>query len=193
MARLQPEIRKQELIQIAFRQFLELGYAKTSIRSIVGEADGEIGMFYHHFASKEDIFKEVLETYNQQYILKIENIIRENKNEPFINLIDLLFIDLENSLYEYANMNRGSIDNQMLLVLHHQTLTAIHPLFCDLLRDYIQRQEINTPTKDINLLADFILFGISAIIHDQAETDIKEKENTIKELVSKMLDIPERF
>jgi AcrR family transcriptional regulator len=187
MARLQPEIRKQELIQIAFRQFLELGYAKTSIRSIVGEADGEIGMFYHHFASKEEIFKEVLETYNQHYIQRMENIIRENKNKSFIDLLDKIFVDLENTLYEYANLNRDSIDTQMLIILHHQTLTAIHPLFCDLLTNSIQRQEIYPPTEDINLLADFILYGISAIIHDREEKDIKVKEKAIKELVQKLL------
>jgi AcrR family transcriptional regulator len=43
MARMKPELRKQELLEIAFRQFLQQGYEKHSIRSIVGEADGEIG------------------------------------------------------------------------------------------------------------------------------------------------------
>ena len=55
MSRKQSEMRKQELINIAMRQFIMQGYDKTSIRSIVGEAEGEIGMFYHHFASKEEI------------------------------------------------------------------------------------------------------------------------------------------
>ena len=190
MARLQPEIRKQELIQIAFRQFLELGYAKTSIRSIVGEANGEIGMFYHHFASKEEIFTEVLETYNQQYIQRMENIIRENKNESFLNLMDVIFIDLESALDEYANLNRESLDQQMLLILHHQTLKALQPLFCELITDAMQRREITPPTGDINLLADFILYGISAIIHDESVKEIKAKETAIKELLAKLLDIP---
>ena len=45
MVRKQPEIRRQELLQIATRQFISQGYDKTSIRSIVGEVGGEIGMF----------------------------------------------------------------------------------------------------------------------------------------------------
>lgn len=65
---MQPELRKQELVRIALRQFLQQGYEKTSVRSIVKEANGEIGMFYHHFASKEEIFEAVLEQYNIAYI-----------------------------------------------------------------------------------------------------------------------------
>ena len=63
-----PDIRKQELINIALKQFLEKGYERTSVRSILKEANGEIGMFYHYFESKSEIYEAALEKYNKKYI-----------------------------------------------------------------------------------------------------------------------------
>ena len=122
MARMQPELRKQELLEIAFRQFLRQGYEKTSIRSIVGEVNGEVGMFYHHFASKEEIFNAVLEQYNLTYIGKIGRIISEGKGSTFWELLERIFLDLEYSLDEYAGMNRGAANTQILTMLHQNTL-----------------------------------------------------------------------
>lgn len=189
MARMQPELRKQELIEIAFRQFLQQGYEKTSIRSIVGEANGEIGMFYHHFASKEEIFKTVLEKYNTEYISRIENLIRKEKEGPFIDLLEHIFSDLEGSLYEYGNMHRGKVNTQMLIILHHNTLTSLQPIFCELIQEYINRGEISPPQIETGLLTDFLLFGISAVIHDQGEKSIKVKEKAIKALLGRLLGI----
>ncbi|MBB2183408.1 TetR/AcrR family transcriptional regulator [Lachnospiraceae bacterium MD1] len=188
MARMQPELRKQELIEIAFRQFLQQGYHKTSIRSIVGEAKGEIGMFYHHFSSKEEIFHEVLEQYNKQYINKVKNLIAKENKTPILELMELVFSDLEDSLYEYAHMNRGAVNKQMLTLLHQQTLLTLKPVFCDLLKERILRGEIALPEVDIGLLTDFLLYGISAVLHDQDEKNIKAKEQAIRLLMIKMLE-----
>ena len=70
-----PDVRRQELIGIALKQFLENGYEKTSIRSILKEADGEIGMFYHYFESKKEIYEAALEHYNEKYIAKMTELI----------------------------------------------------------------------------------------------------------------------
>ena len=189
MVRMQSDMRKQELMEIAFRQFLQQGYEKTSIRSIVGEAKGEIGMFYHHFASKEEIFKAVLEQYNAAYISNLESLIKKGREGTFFDLLERILSDLEGSLYEYKNMHCGKVNKQMLTILHENTLIALQPIFCDLIHEYIHRGEISPPEIEIGLLTDFLLFGISAVIHDQREKSIKAKEKAIKELLSRLLDI----
>lgn len=189
MARMRPELRKQELIKIAFKQFLQYGYEKTSVRSIVGSVDGEIGMFYHHFASKEDIFKAVLELYNTTYVRKIEHIISEEKDSSFLDLLDHILSDLDDSLDEYTNMNRGAVNTQVLMTLHQNTLLSLKPIFCKLIYDYIQHGEISPPKTNIGLLTDFLLFGISAVIHDEEEKNIEVKKEAIKALSCSLLGI----
>jgi len=189
MARMQPELRKQELMDIAFRQFLQQGYEKTSIRSIVGEADGEIGMFYHHFASKEEIFHAVLEQYNIVYIKKFEQIMREGKESCFWDLLERVLLLLESALNEYKKMNRGAADAQMLMKLHQNTLMSLKPIFCELVDKRIQRGEISPPQMDVVLLTDFLLFGISAVIHGNDEKSAEDKKEAIKKLLCRVFGI----
>jgi AcrR family transcriptional regulator len=189
MARMQPELRKQELVKIAFRQFLEQGYEKTSIRSIVKEADGEIGMFYHHFSSKEEIFEAVLEQYNIAYIEKIEHIISEGKDSSFWDLMELIFSYMDSSLDEYTKMNHGAANTQVLTMLHQKTLISLRPIFCKLIQDYIQRGEIIPPKTETGLLTDFLLFGISAVIHYNRENDSERKKEALKALIYRLLGI----
>ena len=189
MARMRPELRKQELVEIALRQFLQQGYEKTSIRSIVGEANGEIGMFYHHFASKEEIFNAVLEQYNIAYIGKIKHIINEGKELPFWDLLELIFSYMENSLVEYTKINHGAANKQVLMLLHQKTLISLRPIFCKLIHDYIQRGEILPPKTETGLLTDFLLFGISAVIHYNRENDSEGKKEALKALIYRLLGI----
>ncbi len=187
MARMQPELRKQELVEIAFRQFIHHGYEKTSIRSIVGEANGEIGMFYHYFASKEDIFKAVLEQYNIAYVRKIEKIICEGNGLSLWDLLEHILSDLESSLDEYANMNQGAANTHVLIMLHQNTLISLRPVFCKLIHEYIRRGEISPPKTDIGLLTDFLLFGTSAVVHNNGEKNIETKNEAIKALLCRLL------
>lgn len=48
------------LIRIGRRHFAEFGYAKTSLESIVEEAECTRGALYHHFKNKKDLFLHVL-------------------------------------------------------------------------------------------------------------------------------------
>ena len=51
-----PEVRKQELIEIAAKLFAEKGYEAVSVRDILDVVGGAPGMFYYYFKSKQDIY-----------------------------------------------------------------------------------------------------------------------------------------
>ena len=54
------ERRKRELIQIAYKMFLTLGYENTSVDEIIREANIAKGTFYYYFKSKEQMLEEVI-------------------------------------------------------------------------------------------------------------------------------------
>ncbi|WP_434302893.1 TetR/AcrR family transcriptional regulator [Clostridium botulinum] len=54
-----PEVRKDELLNVAEKLFIEKGYENTSVKDIYAEVNGSFGMFYHHFKSKEEVLEEV--------------------------------------------------------------------------------------------------------------------------------------
>lgn len=54
------ERRKQELLKIAYRMFIQKGYEETSIDEIIAEAHIAKGTYYYHFSSKEATLEEVI-------------------------------------------------------------------------------------------------------------------------------------
>lgn len=55
------ERRKDELIKIAYKKFLENGYEQTSVDEIIEEAHIAKGTYYYYFRSKEQMLEEVIE------------------------------------------------------------------------------------------------------------------------------------
>lgn len=182
-----PEIRKQELTEIALRQFLEKGYEKTSIRSILKEANGEIGMFYHYFQSKKQVYEAALEKYNEDYISKIKEVV----TTPVLSFEEKLrhiFSDLPGSICEYGLMYTKKANPDLLTILHARTLMKLVPLFEELLLIGAREKTLHLPLSDTRQLAEFLLFGASAIIHDHTVADLALKSSHIRSLLDKLLD-----
>jgi len=51
---------RKHIISVASIMFLEKGYYATSIRDIIQTAEISKGAFYHHFASKLDLYKTII-------------------------------------------------------------------------------------------------------------------------------------
>jgi AcrR family transcriptional regulator len=183
-----PDERRQELIEIALKQFIENGYEKTSVRSILQEAGGEIGMFYHYFKSKNEIYEAALEKYNEKYLASFTQI-SNFPNLSFEQKLNQIFTLLANSLSEYGQNHSEKINPEIKTLLHSRTLLKIAPLFEQIIVDGVQNNILNAPIPNLHLLSQFILFGISAVIHDNEVKSMEDKVSHIKALLSKLLGI----
>lgn len=54
------EVRKKELIKIAYDLFITKGYENTSVDDIIASAGIAKGTYYYHFDSKEQMLEEVI-------------------------------------------------------------------------------------------------------------------------------------
>lgn len=189
MARKQPDHRRKELIEIAARQFFTQGYEKTSIRSIVGEAQGEVGMFYHHFSSKDEIFEVVLELFCEAYIQNVKIILQESQTKPFSTLFHEILLALEKTNQQMYVAVTGSYDRQMLQALHHKTLLALKPLICDLVDTLSTQRTLAPPDVAPSLLVSYILFGISAVVHDTSEQDRALRRQAAETITHRILGL----
>jgi AcrR family transcriptional regulator len=54
---------KQHILETAFKLFLQKSYKAITLKDIIRETGLSNGGFYHHFESKEQLFKEVIDHY----------------------------------------------------------------------------------------------------------------------------------
>ncbi|UZN23593.1 TetR family transcriptional regulator [bacterium 3DAC] len=57
------ETTKEKIVKVAMKLFAEKGYSDTSVNTIVREAGVSKGAFFHYWKSKEDLLREMLDTY----------------------------------------------------------------------------------------------------------------------------------
>lgn len=70
---------KNKLLDAANDEFLEKGFDKASIRSIVKKAETTVGNFYNYFESKEMIFAELVD----DVYIKFKAFIADHQDEDF--------------------------------------------------------------------------------------------------------------
>ncbi|MDR1882383.1 MAG: TetR/AcrR family transcriptional regulator [Prevotella sp.] len=54
---------KQHIIETAFLLFMDKSYKAVTLKDIIRETGLSAGAFYHHFESKEQLFKEIIDRY----------------------------------------------------------------------------------------------------------------------------------
>ncbi|MBP0724528.1 TetR family transcriptional regulator [Bacillus sp. RG28] len=71
--------RKEEILEIASRIFIEKGFEETTMTDIVEASQLSRGGVYKYFSSTDEMFKEIVKKYDQQRDVNIEKIIAESE------------------------------------------------------------------------------------------------------------------
>lgn len=95
-----PEVRRQELIDVASALFAEKGYEAVSVRDILNVVDWAPGMFYYYFKSKQDIYIAAMEQYISQRLERKCKII-EDDTIPFDKKLPIFRSMVEEDIQGY--------------------------------------------------------------------------------------------
>lgn len=76
------ERRKQELLKIAYRMFIEKGYENTSIDEIIAEAGIAKGTYYYYFESKEATLEAVIDMMIEEEVGRAKEVLAESLPVP---------------------------------------------------------------------------------------------------------------
>ena len=125
---------REQLLAEAKRQVSELGYAKTTMRSVAGACGLGVGTVYNYFPSKDVLVASFMLEDWQRELLNIEN---ASKSDPcsvlraiydslssFISLYKSLFADAEakrnfnSSHWEYHTVLRSQIAKMVFSVIN---------------------------------------------------------------------------
>ncbi|MDJ0676257.1 MAG: TetR/AcrR family transcriptional regulator [Calothrix sp. MO_167.B42] len=75
---------KEQILNVAERQFAEKGYAGTTLRGVIKEAEVNIAAIHYHFGSKEELFVAVARRVARQMVpAQLQHLAKyQHQNEP---------------------------------------------------------------------------------------------------------------
>jgi AcrR family transcriptional regulator len=63
---------RERIIEAAGRVFARRGYGQASVQDIADEAEISMGALYHHFSSKEELFRAIVEDHMRREVMEYE-------------------------------------------------------------------------------------------------------------------------
>lgn len=189
-----PDERKDELLEIAIKIFMEKGYENTSIKDIYAEANGSIGMFYHHFGSKEEIFEAAMDKYTDLFVEKVAEILL-NKEVPYTERYQMVLYHWMGLVNGCGRVSGTQHDINVFRVLSGKMLSgSINPvkLYID---EGVEKGLVKT--NDSRKSAIVLVYGIFGLINEERNNSHLNNESTlsifngVSKIISLLLDADE--
>ena len=169
-----PELRRQELIDVASALFAERGYEAVSVRDILNVVDGAPGMFYYYFKSKQDIYIAAMEQYITQRLERKCKII-EDETVPFDEKLPIFRSMVEEDIQGYMERFAPQADTSIsdtsykLYDLVHMLGRMVVPYSKFILQD-IRENRLNNrfhiTEENVEAFATFVLYGAWGVIYN---------------------------
>jgi AcrR family transcriptional regulator len=179
-----PEERRKELIGAALKLFCEKGYEQTSIRDILEAVGGEVGMFYHYFESKDEVFRLALEKYMDDFIGEVAALAGSDTSDTVTGLIAAI----SRAILPYKNVWAGKLHWSVASAVHKKTLERLLPY----VEQAVARIMRSSALLEIHDTSVFLLYGISGILHEKPWAEmpqslLQEKLDFIAGLASRLV------
>ena len=170
--------KKDEIIAAATQLFFTVGFEGTSVRKILGVVGGEIGMFYHYFSSKEELFDVVVDRFFRQYALDFEAM-TDTVHSPE-ELVDAFLPSFTKAMDQFR-LVEGSMHWTIRSALHERTLLSLVPAAEKLLKQFGYQGDY-----PLDIAAAKTIASVSAAIHSESFQKMKKTEQ--KKLLLRLLN-----
>ncbi|AHA72384.1 MULTISPECIES: TetR/AcrR family transcriptional regulator [Bacillus] len=173
----EPDIRRQELMDIGFELYMKNGMKGFGIKDVVNHAGVATGLFYYYFKSKEIFVDEVLNDCIVKNMELIEEILVSNERSVMQKMKDSLdiFWTFIEKLAPYKNVS--SFQTEQHFQLEQKLFARMQPLIRQVIEEGVN---IGVFYTDNSLLASgFILYGLSSIAHSEVKLNLDTKQEMV--------------
>lgn len=179
---------KNKIIEVASPLFFKNGFDGTSVRSIMREVGGEIGLFYYYYKSKDDLFSDVLDNFFEPYRHDFEKLVDDARVTPERSLFRF-FIYIKKEVRAFRANYENIMHRTVRWAIREQTLTVIEPYIEEIIN--IITSVGAKPKMSTRLTAVFLSHGVGSIIlHEDADW-VDESTNEVRKAVNLILGLDE--
>ena len=160
--------KREEIAKAALELFLSKGYDGTSVRAIMNQAGGEVGLFYYYFKNKDDVFDKVLDLFFAHYDADFIRIVEHGRRNPCRVMQDF-FEYMERETARFRELYADKMHRTMRWAIREHTLTLIEPY----LEQIVEIQSTYygvAPALEAPVAARYLTHGVgSYILHEDCE------------------------
>ena len=150
-----PETRKQEIIQTAAKLFKEKGYSAVTMRDLAAEMGIKAASLYNHISSKQAILKDIIISLAEEFTKGMKNIKASDANSiDKLKEIVALHIDITSrNTYGMASLNNDWMHLEEHLDYYLELRHNYEDDFRDILKEGIASGEIIEEHPDTMLFS----------------------------------------
>ncbi|HDR7710305.1 MULTISPECIES: TetR/AcrR family transcriptional regulator [Bacillus cereus group] len=173
----EPDVRRQELMDIGFELYMKNGMKGFGIKDVVNHAGVATGLFYYYFKSKENFVDEVLNDCIVKNMELIEEILISNERSVIQKMKDSLdiFWTFIEKLAPYKNVS--SFQTEQHFQLEQKLFARMQPLIRQVIEEGVKTGIFYTDNS--LLVSGFILYGLSSIAHSEVKLNLDTKQEMV--------------
>lgn len=181
----EPEIRKQEIIDVAMKVFAEKGYEATSMKDIASAAHVVPGLCYHYFQNKQELYQTAVTQYAEECSRAFIAVFRQTELslEEVLNQLEKILLS-QGTEYKYKDFFDQAGNEFFHKQLELYLSKAIFPYMHNYLNCLASRGEITCERTD--LLAHYLWGGQLAVVTDET-VPIEERLTFVKKMVKQLI------
>lgn len=177
-----PEVRKQEIMDCAMQLFAKKGYDNTTMSHIAKELHIAVGLCYHYFASKQELYNEALTNYAKSCSEDLKAVYMKKLPLSELRMEMLQAMKKMKSKLKYKEF--FDKNKAFHIQLDRALAEELIPYVTDYVKELDKRGEITA--KHPEVLAAFILYGEMPIFSSD-EMKIEQKMYLVEEIINKLL------
>jgi AcrR family transcriptional regulator len=122
----QADVRRDELLDVAFQLCVTEGFDATSVERITTEAGIAKGTFYHYFESKDDLLAQMVARFGDQLLGHLESAMKAVDGDALVRLRTLMQVS--------SDWKLAQLDNSLAIIpvlYRDENYTLRHRLFSE--------------------------------------------------------------
>lgn len=185
---------RQLLIETGIDIMLEKGFNNTGLNDVLNACKVPKGSFYHHFQSKEDFGLQVINSFDENYVVQLDKVLKDKSISPLgriIRYINEAIIKAEGRQCSrgclIANLSQEMADqNEIFRERLKEIMLKRRDTFASVLKEAQQEKEIKAELNPVRA-AEFFLCSFEGAIMRSKVMKNTEPLVTFKEMFFEMV------
>jgi len=171
------EARRAEILEAAWKCFMEKGFHNTTMQDIYQAANLSPGAVYNYFSSKEDIVVASVNEFKDWMISSLASVISENPNESFAKVIQFWLSlvkqgDIGQSISVQLDLYSEATRNSYIREAVLKNQDATHAKLIELIKRSQQAGVFNARLDPLSIARAVMGMVFGIMIHKSLEPDV---------------------